>query len=202
MPAGLAFLNRPLARGLALAILAGVLGALLWQSDEGRDPTSSAADLRGPSEPDGFIVTGRFLSFNEQGERTSVINSPRVEQFEQQQLATMISPNATLYDKDSGAPWHITARDGEFLEDEDLINLEGNVVVTRPVAGSGDATLESEQLTLDNARREVYTDQPVVLTDANGVTNAVGMRGWVDERAMELNSQVEGRYETATGTRD
>lgn len=189
-------LSHPWIRALALVASVVTLIAMLWQRDEAREPTS-AQNLRGPTEPDGFVVNGRYLSFNEAGQREMVIESPRIEQFESRRLATMISPSATLYDTNSGTPWDLTAQHGTFLEEEDIIELEGDVLITRPITEDRNATLESERLTLDNAGRTIYTDTPVVLTEAHGITRAVGMKAWVDDRTLELQSQVEGRYETA-----
>ncbi|WP_166264330.1 LPS export ABC transporter periplasmic protein LptC [Marinobacter caseinilyticus] len=182
-------------RALALLLCAVVLVSMLWQSDEAREPTE-ARDLRGPSEPDGFVVNGRYLSFDEAGNRETLIESPRIEQFESRHLATMIAPKATLFDADSGTPWTLTANRGEFMETRDIIKLEGQVVITRPLSGGKMATLESEQLTLDNDNRTAYTDSLVTLTDSHGVTQAKGMKAWIDDRTLELKSQVEGRYET------
>ncbi len=56
-------------------------------------------------------------------------------------------------------------------------------------------TLTTSTLTLNNAERTVYTDAPVKLTDSFSLTRATGMKAWIDDRILELDSQVEGRYE-------
>ena len=189
-------LSRPRVRNLALLVCAGVLASLLWQSDERREPSSANA-LRGESEPDGFVVNGQYKAFNVQGQLTSEIQSPRIEQFDLQQRAVMTTPNATMFDEKSGKPWHLTADSGTFLEANNLIELTGNVVVTRPLEGDQTATLETDTLTVDNANRTVSTDAPVLMTDHRSVTRAVGMSAQIDERILELKSRVEGRYEPA-----
>lgn len=196
MAAILDLAGRPWVRTLALIASILALASLLWQSDEPREPTA-AADLRGATEPDGFVVNGRYLAFNEAGQLTSHIESPRIEQFESTRLATMMAPEATLYDETSGVPWTLRADNGRFTEGTDIVELEGNVVLTRPLGGGRDATLTTEQLTVDNRNRTVYTDEPVEMTDRYSVTRATGMKAWIDERILELESQVEGRYEPA-----
>lgn len=184
-----------LTRMAALAGTGLALGSLLWQSEEAREPTN-ARELRGPSEPDGFVVDGRYRSFDQNGQLETVIYSPRIEQFEARNLATMLRPDATLHDPDSGTSWRMTANQGEFQKDKDIIDLEGDVLVRRPLANGEVATLAAEHLTLDNKQRTVYTDTPVVLTEAHGVTRATGMKAWIDDRVLELHSQVKGRYDT------
>lgn len=190
-------LGRPSVRALALTATALVLALLLWQSDEPREPTDAAA-LRGESEPDGFVINGRYLSFDDTGRLTTRITSPRIEQFESRQLATMIAPEASLFDESTGIPWHLRADNGRFLEARDVIELDGNVVVTRPLQDGREATLRTEWLTLDNQERTVYTPEPVELTDNRSITRATGMKGWIDDRILELESQVEGYYEPGT----
>jgi len=60
----------------------------------------------------------------------------------------------------------------------------------------GETRLTTDTLTLDNRDGTVYTDDPVTIKEPFGTTEAVGMKAWVDERILELNSRVEGAYET------
>ncbi|WP_148863424.1 LPS export ABC transporter periplasmic protein LptC [Marinobacter fonticola] len=187
-------LNRLRLRHLGIAILSAVLIGLLWQSDEKRgiDP---AADLRGPQEPDSFVVNGEYRSFAETGQLSAVISSPRVEQFDEQSLADMEAPRARLIDVNTGLPWTLRANEGRYQLDSDIVRLSGDVVITRTLPSGSQGELKTPHLTLDNDKRIVHTDAPVVLTDPHGVTRATGMQAWIDERIMELKSQVEGQYE-------
>jgi lipopolysaccharide export system protein LptC len=62
----------------------------------------------------------------------------------------------------------------------------------------GPMTLSTTALTLNNNDQTVYTDEPVEINDALGITTATGMKAWIDERILELNAQVKGRYETGS----
>lgn len=193
-------LNRPGVRSLALAVTVALLVALLWRNDDSRN--QDATDQGGQNEPDGFVEDGRYLSFDQEGRRIASIESPRIEQFEPEGLATMTSPSATLYDRQSGLPWHLTANSGTFHQPEDRLVLSGDVKVIRPLEGEREATLITDKLTLDNSNRTVFTDKPVLITDEHGQTAAVGMKAWIDDRILELNSQVEGHYAPLKATHD
>lgn len=188
------FANHPLLRALALACTLVAVVVLMWQSDEPSEPVEAAA-LRGQSEPDGFVVNGRYLSFDETGRLTVRFESPRIEQFESEQLATMETPRAQLFTEGEAQPWRLSADTGTLLDNTELLELEGNVEVVRQTDTGRKATLTTPYLTLDNGRRIAYTDAPVTLTDAFSVTRAIGMKAWIDDRILELDSQVEGRYE-------
>ncbi|MDK8463788.1 LPS export ABC transporter periplasmic protein LptC [Marinobacter sp. SS13-12] len=186
--------NRPWVRTLGLASTIVALFFLLWQSDEPTVPTD-AASLRGESEPDGFVVNGLYLSYDETGRLTTRFRSPRIEQFESRSETVMKSPRATLFGEGGNPPWQVQATEGRFLEAEDLVHLTGDVKVIREAEGGRPLTLTTTALTMNNRDRTVYTDEPVALTDAVSLTTATGMKAWIDDRILELDSQVEGRYE-------
>ncbi len=186
--------NRPWVRTLGLAGTIVALFFLLWQSDEPTVPTD-AASLRGDSEPDGFVVNGHYLSYDETGRLTTRFRSPRIEQFESSNETVMNSPRATLYGEEGSPPWQVQATEGHFFEADQLVHLTGDVKVTREAENGRPLTLTTTELTVNNADRTVYTDEPVELTDTVGQTRATGMKAWIDDRILELNSQVEGLYE-------
>jgi len=190
--------DRPWIRTLALGSSLAAAMFLLWQSDEPPAIDKEAAELRGDAEPDGFVVNGKYTSFDEAGNLKISFTSPRIEQFEEGNLATMESPSAELYSSDGGIgsqPWIVNSENGSLLQNEDLLYLTGNVRILRSVGGR-ETTLTTSTLTLDNDRGMLYTDAPVVIRDVTGITRATGMKAWIDKRILELNSQVEGRYET------
>ena len=192
--ASAAFHTRRGFRTLALAGTIVALFFLLWQSDDPSEPVDATA-LRGESEPDGFVVNGRYLSFDETGRLTTRFQSPRIEQFDARNETIMESPMATLYGESGTAPWRVEANEGRFLEADNLVHLTGDVRVTREAENGRPLTLTTTALTLDNSERTVYTEAPVEMTDAFSLTRATGMKAWIDDRILELDSQVEGRYE-------
>ncbi|AZT84584.1 LPS export ABC transporter periplasmic protein LptC [Marinobacter sp. NP-4(2019)] len=189
----LLLVDRPWLRTLALGCTIVALIVMMWQSDEPQEPVDAAA-LRGQSEPDGFVVNGRYLSYDETGKLNVRFESPRIEQFEASNRAIMESPRAELFGEGESEPWHLSSDTGTYREADGLLHLKGNVKVIR-TAGDRRGILTTSRLTLDNNSRTVYTDAPVTLTDSFSVTRATGMKAWIDARILELDSQVEGRYE-------
>lgn len=181
----------------ALAILSVALIVLLWQSQE-QTTNNDAERLRGPQEPDSFVVNGEYRSFDESGKVALVFKSPRVEQFDAENRAHMQSPRATLIDSSSGQPWKLQSDEGNYRLKRDIIDLTGNVLISRTLPSGQEGNLQTTHLTLDNEKRIVHTDAPVVLRDPHGVTRATGMKAWIDKRIVELQSQVEGQYELSS----
>lgn len=187
--------DRPWLRTLALG---GTLAAtlfLLWRSDEPTQIANDAADLRGKAEPDGFVINGEYTSYDEDGNLKIQFTSPRIEQFEEGNVATMKQPRAKLFGQPETPPWIVQSENGSLLQNEGVLYLTDHVRVIRTI-GEREATMTTTSLTLDNDQGTVYTDAPVTITDELGVTRAKGMKAWIDDRTLELKSQVEGRYET------
>lgn len=183
------------ARTLALVAVIGATLFLMWQSDERSTTNPEAEQLRGPSEPDSFVVDSVYRTWDKQGNLELRLTSPRIEQFEASDQAILEQPNARVYGKPDSPPWIIEADQGSLRQTRGLLDLTGNVVVTQRSEES-EVTLVTEVLTLDNREQTAYTDQPVTITEPFGVTQATGMKAWIDQRILELNSRVEGQYET------
>jgi lipopolysaccharide export system protein LptC len=184
----------PKTRALALVAVIAALIVLLWQSDEPVQPME-AAKLRGEAEPDAFVVGGQFLSFSTTGQLAMRIKSERIEQFEEDSIFRMQQPRATLFGEPDDATWKLEAKQGRLLETEGMMYLTGEVDIVRLSDERGPLSLSTETLTLDNEKRTAYTADPVRISDPLGITQATGMKVWIDERILELNAQVEGRYE-------
>ena len=59
--------ERPWVRTLALVVLIGATVFLLWRSDDPPAPSATPDELRGPAEPDGFVVDGHYRAYDAQG---------------------------------------------------------------------------------------------------------------------------------------
>ena len=184
-------------RWRTIALLATVIAtvALLWHSDNELPMPMQGSELRGDSEPDSFVVNALYTSYDEQGTIKIQFVSPRIEQFETTDYAIMAEPQATIQGQPGSEPWQLTAKHGKLRDGNSLLELEGDVRIVRQI-GERSAILTTTTLTLDSRTNMAYTDAPVEIVDATGTTNATGMKAWLNERILELDSQVEGRYET------
>ena len=180
-----------------LALLATVIAtiALLWHSDSNLTLPTNDSELRGDREPDSFVINGRYTNYDADGAIKIQFVSPRIEQFESESYATMANPQASIQGQPGTEPWQLNARRGKLLQDNTLLELNGNVRIVRQI-GERRATLTTSTLTLDNRTNMAYTDAPVEIVDVTGTTRATGMKAWLNERILELESQVEGHYET------
>lgn len=178
--------------GVIGAVLLGFTLLIVQEDDPIRDTT--ATELRGPEKPDSFVINATFRSFDTGGQLKSRIQTRRAEQFQGENRVTMEHPRAMLMARNGGAPWFVRARAGLYQPDTARLTLEKDVRARHTRTKRGDVLILSERMTLDNNQRIVQTDAPVTLIDRNSLTHAVGMTGWIDDRAVRLENDVRSRY--------
>ena len=55
-------------------------------------------------------------------------------------------------------------------------------------------TLKSDEFELNNQTHFISTDQAVTITKGKSSIRAVGLNAWIDEKKIELLSEVQGHY--------
>src|SRR5690554_7027253 len=101
--------GKPWLRTLALAATVAATIYLMWQSGEPPVPDPEAAQLRGPAEPDGFVVAPDNRAWNEQGTLELPITSPRIDELDQDSSAGLSDRRAGLSGGGGAEPWIIEA---------------------------------------------------------------------------------------------
>src|SRR3569623_183119 len=77
----------------------------------------------------------------------------------------------------------------------EMVRLNGDVVITRPVTGGAPGVEGStDELEVWPDREYAETARPVTLRDALGVTEAVGLHADFKQDRFELPAQVRGIY--------
>ena len=174
-------------------IIASVLAAVLiiWQN-ENKDFTNDESNSE-KDEADFFIINGKYTLFNEKGDISSVIKSEEAKHYPRGNIAILTNPNLLIYREDSST-WRVTANSGEYNLDEESIELEQNVVIIRDEQLATPWKLTTESLTVLNKSRYVTTKQAVTISDSISIMEGIGMNAWLDDKKIELTSNVRGHY--------
>ena len=103
-------------------------------------------------------------------------------------------PYIVLYDK-SQPQWYIWAEKGKISEDEKTYFLLGKTYFKR-YNDEGDLQLDimSKDVTYSPDTGFASTEEKTTISSPQGVTHAVGMQVWINERRMKLKQKVRGRY--------
>jgi lipopolysaccharide export system protein LptC len=96
-------------------------------------------------------------------------------------------------------PWSISAARGEAPtggdEEDAYVELEGNVELTRAPDAPGPATrVETDHLRLEPARHVATAQGPVHISVGGQTLDAVGLKAFLKEDRLELESRVHGLF--------
>ena len=177
--------------GLAL-LAASSYGLLRWVESSLREPP--------PAESQAPVLTIeqiRAVRLNGAGLREYVLEAPRLTQLPGQ-LGTWIErPVLDWYQPDGRTrEWRLLAERGWVAADNQLVRLEGEVVMTRTAeSGKPPATIITRDVLVRPAERQAETAAPARAVTPGGDLRAIGLRAILDEERLELLSEVRGVYE-------
>ncbi len=177
--------------GLAL-LAASSYGLLRWVESSLREPA--------PAESQAPVLTIeqiRAVRLNGAGLREYVLEAPRLTQLPGQ-LGTWIErPVLDWYQPDGRTrEWRLLAERGWVAADNQLVRLEGEVVMTRTAeSGKPPATIITRDVLVRPAERQAETAAPARAVTPGGDLRAIGLRAILDEERLELLSEVRGVYE-------
>ncbi len=164
---------------------------IIWQNNE--DKITSTVSTDSQDEANFFIVNGQYTVFDEEGELSSVMKSDEAKHYPSRNNALLKKPNLLMYREDN-PPWRLTADNGEYDMNDENLTFTQNVVITRNEELETPWTLKTESLTLLNKTRFITTKQPVTISDSFSILKGTGMNAWVDDKKIELTSNVRGNY--------
>lgn len=105
----------------------------------------------------------------------------------------MTEPKIAIFHE--GEPWLAQARQGKFTEQNKLLLLWDNVVVTYTSIEGITATLQTEALEIKPVEKYAQTKEAVKITSPSGELAAIGMIVNLAEEQVTLLSSVKGSYE-------
>ena len=173
----------------AVSIFAAIL--IIWQNNDSE--IVPAANIVADDEADFFIVKGEYTVFDEHGELSSIMKSDEAKHYPNNNSAILKNPNLLIYREDN-PPWRLTADNGEYDMNDENLTFTQNVKIIREEGLEKPWTLKTESLTFLNKTRFITTNQPVTISDSISILEGVGMNAWVDEKKLELTSNVRGNY--------
>ncbi|NVK44120.1 MAG: LPS export ABC transporter periplasmic protein LptC [Oceanospirillaceae bacterium] len=178
---------------LATALLAPVL--LYWGFDRG--PSESAVpELEGDvTNTDFYLRDARIQQFDGNGRLHQELRSPELEHYPEPGLLQAGTPKIEIFREEGGGRVRIEAAQGMLLDSNERVDLSGDVRLYDEPEGGEPLKLETTTLTLLPDQQIAETDAAVRILGQRGETRAQGMKAYLEERKVELLSEVEGRYE-------
>ena len=148
-----------------------------------------AATRRAPGEPDAYMEYFVTVEMDDAGKPKRRLEADYMA-FHPDETTELSNPYYVFYQSE-GEPWHVRSERGQVSADGDVVRLLGRVDIWRN-DGTGDRELELRTEDLKVLPESEYgeTREPVTIRTPTSTSTGVGMRVWLDERRIELLSQV------------
>ena len=156
------------------------------------EPVAVAREAR--HVPDFFLTEFELTSMDRGGAPRYRLHAGAMTHYADDDTADVIAPQMTLF-RGGGAPWLAHSARGWVAAGGEMVRLNGDVVITRPVAsGAQGLVVSTDELEVWPDREYAETARPVTLRDALGVTEAVGLHADFKQDRFELPARVRGVY--------
>lgn len=177
---------------LTLLLIAALLK---WYTDYA--PASSDSDPMSASLLPDTIVNGLIQqSFNDDGQLAYKTHAKHAYQFEDKGITQLDELSVTIF-KNGQPDWQARALSGLTVDNGDVIELKGDVVIQQDKEAYNEPTqFSTTRLMLSPKKEYAETQEPVTIHQGTSITHSTGMN--VDIRAGEITllSNVKSRYET------
>jgi LPS export ABC transporter protein LptC len=130
--------------------------------------------------------SARFIG--EEGRVELLVSGPRLEHDSATRVATLTEPRFQV--GPDGSNWQGRARQARFDRNDEVLVLEGNVVLTQPQE-DGAVTVSGEALQHDRLARTIASDQPVEIERQGTWLRAGGLMIRLDQDLIELSDHVQ-----------
>jgi len=168
--------------------------ATLWLIfNSGADEDEVQPEIHRSSD---YAMTDFTLTvMDEVGLPSRIIKGKEMAHYPEDDSTEIIYPIARFLEPEKDT-WVVTANKGSTQGKGENILLSGNVVITRE--NNQEIELLTEELNLDTVYNTAYTDLPVSIKSAHGETDSVGLHAAMEDKAINLHSQVRGQYDAPT----
>ncbi|MDE3738444.1 MULTISPECIES: LPS export ABC transporter periplasmic protein LptC [Pseudomonas] len=143
---------------------------------------------------DFYVENGKSTQFQEDGKIHYELTATHLEHIKATDVTLLTSPDLLLH-RGTAFPWHVQSERGEVGPEGKQVELIDKVRVARTDAKGRPTLLTTSRLTVFPDEEYAQTQQAVRIEAANGVTTAQGMKAYLNDSRMILQSNVRGQHE-------
>lgn len=181
---------------LPLLPLLALLAGTYWLSQQVL-PLPPVPDYKARHDPDYIINNFSATTLAESGAPRFLLSAQQMEHFPDDDTTHLVEPRLTSPYRDR-PPLHISADTGEVSHNGEEVFLHDDVHILRdPFGKDSGMQIATSYLHVVPDKETADTDRAVSITEAHGVTTAVGMKLDSKARVLKLQSRVRSQYEMA-----
>jgi lipopolysaccharide export system protein LptC len=178
---------------LILATLTALLVAIGYWNIRPESFTQQSANDNSNNDVDFYVIKAKSTQFQLDGKLANSMTSDKLEHFESTDTTLLSNPDLLLY-RGTELPWHVQSLRAEVAPEGSQVELIDSVRVARTDAKGRPTILTTSRLTVFPDKDYAQTEQAVRIEAANGVTTAQGMKAYLNDGRMLLQSNVRGQH--------
>ncbi len=173
-----------------IAILVAALG--YWNIAPENGHQTPQAD--GDAAVDFYVIGARTVQYQDDGKLHYRMSADKLEHVKASDITLVSQPKLDLY-RGSDLPWKVTSQRAEVSPGGVEVELIDDVRIARTDAKGRPTIITSSRMTVIPDKEYAQTQQAVRIVAANGVTTAQGMKAYLNDGRMLLQSNVRGQHE-------
>ncbi|MFI8979034.1 LPS export ABC transporter periplasmic protein LptC [Ectopseudomonas khazarica] len=178
---------------LIFALIAAVVAALgYWNiaPENTHKPQQASND----DAIDFYVLGARTVQYQDDGKLHYRMTAEKLEHVKSTDITLVDTPKLDLY-RGSELPWKVTSQRAEVSPGGTEVELIDDVRIARTYAKNRPTIITSSRMTVIPDKEYAQTKQAVRIVAANGVTTAQGMKAYLNDGRMILQSNVRGQHE-------
>ncbi|BAU72646.1 LPS export ABC transporter periplasmic protein LptC [Metapseudomonas furukawaii] len=187
-------MSKNLRTALILTPIAALLIALGYWNIRPESFMDRPQAAGGDNAIDFYVENGKSTQFQEDGKLHYEMTATRLEHIKATDVTLLTKPDLLLH-RGTAYPWHVQSERGEVGPEGKQVELIDQVRVARTDAKGRPTILTTSRLTVFPDQEYAQTQQAVKIDAANGVTTAQGMKAYLNDSRMILQSNVRGQHE-------
>lgn len=173
-----------------IAVLVAALGYWNIAPNGDRQAQSTESD----NAIDFYVIGARTVQFQDDGKLHYRMSADKLEHVKASDVTLVSQPKLDLY-RGSDLPWKVTSQRAEVSPGGVEVELIDDVRIARTDAKGRPTIITSSRMTVIPDKEYAQTQQAVRIVAANGVTTAQGMKAYLNDGRMLLQSNVRGQHE-------
>lgn len=181
-------------RGVAtLIIIAAVVGSALLGQQRWRTESDTVSYAQ--TEQPGYSATNaELIETGADGKPLFRLNAQTIRQKSQDDSVDLDKVHMS-YRGERSSQWALTAKHGTVRENNERIELDGDVRVVGVLPGTTDlATIRTEKLSFNTRSEVADTREPVTLAWGTREIHATGLVANLKDEHVQLESDIHGRF--------
>jgi len=167
------------ALGLTLALSFNSNAVLEFQNSQDSNPLIKT-----------YLVNMRSLEYEKSGKLKGTLEAPSMQYYSGEKVVKLVDPRYFFHD-DNAEGWSVTSRKGHFFDKQDMLFLEGNVVLTNHQNGNH---LNTEEMQLNLQDNIASSNILVTITQGPDTISALGMVADLSKERINMKPNVESTY--------